>query len=164
MIPEITKLKGQERTVSHSSNMYAEAKTWNPFKGCFFDCSYCEPTFKQQSKRQKQRCMECYRYVPHYHKERLDRIPSSKIIFVAGNADISFCSPQFVREIIKAIERHNRRCPYKTYYFQSKRPEYFEQFLAEFPDNVVLLTTLETNRDAGYEVVSKAPKPSERFA
>ena len=45
-----------------------------------------------------------------------------------------------------------------------QRPEFFQQFLGELPENVVLVTTLETNRDEGYEKVSKAPLPSWRYA
>ena len=53
--------------MSGRSNMYAEAKTWNPFKGCEFDCSYCVPSFQLQAKRQMHRCDACYRYIPHCH-------------------------------------------------------------------------------------------------
>lgn len=69
------------------SNMYAKAATWNPFKGCRFDCTYCEPSFKRQSKRQKENeartrgCNRCYRYVPHPHEDRLKRVPSKPVIF-----------------------------------------------------------------------------------
>jgi protein gp37 len=145
------------------SNMYAAAKTWNPFKGCEFDCSYCAPSFQRQSKRQKNLCQDCYTYTPHCHEDRLDKIPSAKIIFVCGNADISFCPSDFARRIIDRIVKHNIRAPYKTYYLQSKRPEYFTPLLPLLPDNVILLTTLETNRDAGYAAVAKAPPPSVRY-
>ena len=145
------------------SNMYAEAKTWNPFKGCRFDCVYCGPSFKRQAKRQQRLCQKCYDYKPHCHEERLAKIPSAKIIFVCGNGDISFCPPSFVQRIIARIREHNARCPDKTYYFQSKKPSCFGPFLADFPENVILLTTLETNRDSGYRAVSKAPLPSERY-
>jgi hypothetical protein len=84
-------------------------------------------------------------------------------VFVCGNGDISFCDEAFTDRIIATIKGHNVRCPYKSYYFQSKRPEYFEKFLAEFPDNVLLVTTLETNRDKDYEAVSQAPVPSVRY-
>lgn len=143
--------------------MYAEAKTWSPFKGCGFDCSYCLPSFQRQAKRQKQNCKKCYEYSPHEHPERLTKIPSAEIVFVCGNADISFARPEFIRQIIDAIKKKNIRCPHKTYYFQSKRPECLKPFLDEFPSNVILLTTLETNRDKGYSKVSKAPVPSRRY-
>jgi DNA repair photolyase len=145
------------------SNMYADAQTWNPFKGCRFHCVYCGPSFQRQSKRQKHLCDKCYKYVPHCHEERLKGIPSASIIFVSGNADISFCPPRFTRRIIEAVAKHKPRNAQKTFYFQSKRPEYFDQFLSLFPANVILLTTLETNIDKGYKAVSKAPPPTRRY-
>ena len=147
------------------NNMYFGARTWNPFTGCLYRCIYCVPSFQQQLKRWgKKNCKLCYNYLPHKHPERLNRIPSSKIVFVCGDGDISWCKDkEYVLKIIERIREHNRRCPNKIYYFQSKAPSYFEDFLDYFPENVYLLTTLETNRDEGYEKISKAPKPSERF-
>ncbi len=150
-------------SVAPESNMYAGAVTWNPFKGCQFDCVYCVPSFQKQAKRQRQRCLQCYNYAPHYHEERLAKIPSAEIVFVCGNADISFCDYEFVHRIIARIRKHNERCPHKTYYFQSKRPEYFVPLLPHFPENVIVVTTLETNRDKGYKRISKAPPPRRRY-
>ncbi|RLI90343.1 MAG: hypothetical protein DRO95_06380 [Candidatus Altiarchaeales archaeon] len=145
------------------SRMYANTKTWNPFVGCRYNCIYCKPSFQAQLKRRKKACLECYNYHPHKHEERLNIIPSAKIVFVSGCGDISFCSSEYTYRIIDRIKEHNSKCPYKTYYFQSKNPRYFKQFLEVFPDNVILLTTLETNRDENYEEISKAPKPSVRY-
>ena len=147
--------------------MYPETKTWNPFVGCLFDCVYCEPSFKRILKRVawRIRCNECFHYTPHYHPERVRRIPSAPIVFVSGTGDISFCKESFVREIFKAIDRSKPRTK-KTYYFQSKDPDWFNKYLDWFnanQDRVILLTTLETNRDKGYEKISKAPPPSKRF-
>ncbi len=139
------------------TNMYDKVQTWNPFKGCGFDCTYCEPTFKRQAKRQKQNCQECYAYKPHYHPERLGKLPSAPTIFVCGNADLAFCEPNYIRRIIDAVRRHSARCPHKTFFFQSKQPRVFAPFLSDFPDSVILLTTLETNRDKGYDKVSEVP-------
>ena len=153
----------ENQNMTKSTNMYPKAQTWNPFKGCKFDCSYCVPSFKKQSKRNK--CPNCSAYTPHCHQDRIaGSVPSTPIIFVCGNADISFCPPVFTRRIIERVKDNSRRSRRpKTFYFQSKTPKYFEPFLAEFPDNVVLLTTLETNRDAGYRKVSQAPPPSVRY-
>lgn len=142
-----------------ASGMYANVQTWNPYKGCRFQCSYCVPSFQRQAKRQLHNCLQCYHFQPHEHPERLDRVPSADTIFVAGNGDISFAKPSYIRRIIQTI----RRYPNKTFYLQSKRPECFKAFVHELPSNVILLTTLETNRDAGYAKVSKAPVPSDRF-
>ena len=153
-----------------TSNMYANAKTWNPFKGCEFDCVYCVPSFQLQSKRQKQNCLKCYSYTPHAHPERLSlsQIPSSDIVFVCGNSDLSFCKPEFIPQIIEAIKSKsdNRRRAGKnvqTFFLQSKQPECFKPFLSTLPENVILVTTLETNRDKDYAKYSKAPPPSKRY-
>ena len=148
----------------HMKNrMYDDVKTWNPFKGCLFDCVYCRPSFQLQAKRQKHNCVDCYNYTPHEHLDRLNKIPSADTIFVCGNSDISFCELEYTHKIIESIKKHNQRRPDKTYYFQSKRPEYFKPFLSELPGNAIILTTLETNRDDGYRQISKAPAPSVRY-
>jgi len=169
------------------TNMYAESKTWNPFVGCQFDCTYCEPSFKRQLKRVSKNpevwggievyspaiykrklikggCELCGNYLPHYHPERLvtSRIPSSPIVFVSGTGDISYCDPKYVRSIFESIKLHKPKKK-TTYYFQSKNPRYLSQFVGEYPEGTVLLTTQETNRDKGYARISKAPLPSVRF-
>ncbi|GAG80915.1 unnamed protein product, partial [marine sediment metagenome] len=52
------------------------------------------------------------------------------------------------------------------YYFQSKAPSVFNLYLDWFMknvDKVILLTTLETNRDEGYREISLALFPTMRF-
>ena len=144
--------------------MYAEATTWNPFKGCKFDCIYCVTSFQRQAKRQMHNCMKCYEYTPHFHPKRLSSIPSAKTVFVCGNADISFAEADQINQIIGAIREHNKGAKsLKTFYLQSKSPSCLEPFLEKLPENVIILTTIETNRDEGYEKISKAPVPSERY-
>ena len=87
---------------------------------------------------------------------------------LAGRSHIRSCLASrvrnsYTRKIIESIWHHNERCPDKTYYFQSKQPKYFESFTDQFPDNVIVLTTLETNRDDDNRKVSKAQPPSERY-
>jgi uncharacterized Fe-S cluster-containing radical SAM superfamily protein len=142
-----------------ASHMYASTKTWSPFKGCNFDCTYCIPSFQAQAKRQKQNCRQCYEYEPHEHPERLLKIPGADIIFACASSDISFCAPTFFRRIIDAISTK----PDRTFYLQSKKSACFKPFLKLLPKNVILVTTLETNRDEGYDKFSKAPPPSERY-
>jgi hypothetical protein len=159
-------MKTQVNLMDKSNRMYANTKTWNPFVGCGFDCLYCEPTFKRGVKRfgLASNCEGCVKYLPHTHGYRLGKIPTGyEIIFVAGTGDISFCTPEFTLRIIEAVKENNKKHPEQIYYFQSKNPKYFEQFLTEFPENVILVTTLETNRDKGYEETSKAPLPSVRY-
>ena len=145
------------------TRMYAGVKTWNPFKGCLFDCVYCRPSFQLQAKRQKHNCSKCYNYDPHEHPERLTKIPNAEKVFVCGNADLSFAEPAFTEKIIEAVCGHSEKHPSTTYYFQSKKPAYLRTFCYRFPKNAIVLTTLETNRDEGYSQVSRAPLPSVRY-
>jgi hypothetical protein len=77
--------------------------------------------------------------------------------------DISFCPGEFMNQIINAIEARNLARPDLTYYFQSKNPAYFAPYVTRLPRNVILVTTLETNRDEGYARLSRAPSPSARY-
>ena len=147
--------------MSKQSNMYsASRKQWNPFVGCKFDCSYCGSSFQRQAKRQKKNCMKCYRYTPHTHEKRLKaylpKTNEGEFIFTCASGDVSFCSTPFLKKIVKRIKEQ----PNKTFLLQSKNPKTFNR--VDIPENVILGTTLETNRDALYKGVSKAPKPSQR--
>ena len=136
---------------------------WNPFFGCRFECLYCKPSFQKQAKRRGNKCRQCYHYEPHEHPKRLEtylpRTPKGKFIFTCASADISFCKKRFLKKILARITEKSDR----TFLIQSKNPKTFGR--VTFPDNVILGTTLETNRDAVYKQakISKAPPPSQRF-
>jgi hypothetical protein len=149
--------------MSTQFNMYrASAAQWNPFVGCSFGCLYCLSSFQRQLKRwAKNHCEACYRFIPHEHLERLDQpLPPTRFgqfIFTCSNADIAFCTTDYLRKIVSRIQCEKN----KTFLLQSKNPQTFNR--VEFPNNVVLGITLETNRDEGYDKVSKAPVPSQRY-
>lgn len=164
--------------------MYLNTKTWNPAVGCNYDCIYCEPSFKRQLKRVagnplvaqgvleysenmynstriKGGCTFCKLFTPHYHPERLKRTNalSKSQIFVFAHGDISFYNKKYVIEVLKIIKLFKN----KIFFLQSKNPICFNNYLEYLDDNVLLLTTLETNRDINYEYISKAPLPSKRY-
>jgi len=144
--------------------MYKDAKTWNPFKGCLFDCTYCEPSFKAINRRIAS-CKDCQDYVPHEHPERYDRIPDYPIVFVCGNGDITFAGADVLEKILTAMWRDYEKRPDRTFYLQSKNPAIFHNPPGPgYPPNTVLGTTLETNRSEGYDEVSSAPCPTTRAA
>ena len=149
------------------SNMYENTRTYNPFVGCGFGCVYCKPSFQRQLKRVAGRlgCSACARYWPHKHFERMGKIPSAPTVFVVGTGDIRFSPTSYVWAIFGSIDNHKPRMK-KQYYFQSKNPLCFKQYMKWFKLNqekVMLLTTLETNRDEGYDKISRAPPPTQRF-
>jgi DNA repair photolyase len=135
--------------------MYKDTKTWNPFKGCGFDCIYCKKSFQLQAKRQKRNCMKCYNYEPHMHDERLNSIPKADLVFACGNGDISFASDGEKRVILSVMERH----PRQTFLLQTKAPHCLYGY--RIPSNVIVGTTIETNRDTKH--ISKAPSTERRY-
>jgi hypothetical protein len=106
-------------------------------------------------------CENCVAYEPHTHPERLGGLPPDRVIFVLSNGDISFCPPVFVDKIVDVMREDKRRD--RVFLLQSKDPACFNRILQGLPQNVVLMTTLETNRDSVYSGVSRAPLPSQRF-
>ncbi|KKL67362.1 hypothetical protein LCGC14_2135770 [marine sediment metagenome] len=140
-----------------TNRMYDDTVTWNPFKGCEWDCTYCVPSFQRLAKMQK--CEDCKSYTPHTHRERLDRIPKGgDMLFVCSSGDICFCDHECTWSIICAIKDDPR-----TVLFQTKSPAFWSLFIPGLPENVLLGITLETNRDEGYEKISKAPPPVARW-
>ena len=146
------------------NNMYKlSVSQWSPFAGCKHDCIYCKSSFQRQLKRwAKKNCPGCYEFVPHAHPERLDQsLPNTghmQFIFTCSSGDIACCDDtSYLERIIDRIRRERN----KTFLIQSKDPKTFNR--AVFPKNVILGTTLETNRDELCEKVSKAPKPSQRY-
>jgi hypothetical protein len=140
-----------------------DTRAWNPFVGCEFDCVYCEASYKKLVRwnGRCRHCLKCQTYEPHIHPERLDRLPSDRVIFVCSNGDISFCDGAFVEKIVDVMRKDKNRD--RVFLLQSKNPACFADILTALPQNVVLMTTLETNRDSQYSAISKAPPPSQRF-
>jgi len=140
------------------TRMYKESrKTWNPFWGCRFDCKYCYPSFRRQARRQLKRCRKCADYIPHFHPERLakplPRTGEGEFIFTCDMGDIAFAEEEWIYAILKRI----RELPDRTFLIQSKDPRTFHAFI--FPSNVILGTTIETNRSHLIQEISKAPMP-----
>ncbi len=146
------------------TNMYKlSVNQWNPFAGCKHNCLYCRNSFQRQIKRwARKNCSGWYEFIPHTHPERLNQsLPNTKymqFIFTCSSGDIACCDDaRYLERIIDRIRQERN----KTFLIQSKDPETFNRIT--FPKNVILGTTLETNRDDLYEGVSQAPKPSQRY-
>ncbi|KKM67080.1 hypothetical protein LCGC14_1474660 [marine sediment metagenome] len=143
-------------------NMYEDAiYRWNVFVGCEFDCIYCKKSFKAQMRRQIHNCELCGNYIPHFHEERLNKkLPKTRgdqFIWVGSSGDISFISNDNMEHILNKIKEY----PDRTFFFQTKDPEWFSQWV--FPSNTILGITLETDRNTKLLEFSKAPSPLTRF-
>lgn len=130
-----------------SGNMYEfVSHTWSPIRGrCSHSCSYCY--VKRWGKQ------------PPLHIDEKDLetpLGSGNFIFVCHTCDM-FADDVPTEWIIKVLVE----CRYykNKYLFQSKNPERFAAHEHRFPMDVILGTTIETNRDI---VKSKAPSANER--
>ncbi len=148
--------------MSRKKNMYElSVQQWNPFVGCKHNCVYCVPSFQRQTKRQGNRCPDCYNFVTHQHPKRLtnylSRTRYMQFIFTCANGDIAFCPTEYLEEILAKIRKESG----KTFLIQSKNPKTFNR--VSFPDNVILGTTIETNRNELCKSIATAPPPSQRY-
>lgn len=112
-------------------------------------------------KRRKKHCFNCYGFKPHFHEERLNNsLPKTNgndFIFCCDMGDVAFCERNWMYQILERI----RQLPDRTFLIQSKNPSIFGNY--RFPENVILGTTIETDRDRLYQGISIAPLPSQRY-
>lgn len=142
-------------------NMYPwVTHTWNPIKGkCPHDCSYCYmKRFPQKEVRLDDRCFN-------------DDLGSDNTIFVGSSCDI--WAKDIPWDWVWKVCEHIEKYPSNTYLLQSKYPKRFDELLRRnkhliksFSKNVIVGTTIETNRDKDFGkeyVVSKAFPPVSRY-
>ena len=138
---------------------YEDTKSWNPFVGCGFDCTYCYLQDVLPWQGRTQHCELCKANIPHEHPERLNRIKNAKVLFVSSLGELAFCKHEYMLKIIEAIKRKNSK--ERIWILQSKAPRMFQKYLNLLPSNVLLDTTLETNRNIPN--ITKAPMPKTRY-
>jgi len=142
-----------------NSRMYKDFKSWNPYVGCYHNCIYCVKSFQRQAKRLKRICEKCYRFEPHFHPERLNRVPHQKNIFACSMGDIRFAKLEWIEQILNTINKNKN----KTFYLQTKNPAIFSLIFEQYkiPYNLYLGITAETDMDTS--LISKAPRPVSRL-
>lgn len=152
-------------------HMYHEnRKSINAFIGCLHECIYCKPSFQRQAKRQKQRCLECYTFKPHFHWKRLTHAPpktsGDEFLFFPSMGDPCFAMRDYFSAMLNYADRYLGR----TFWIQTKNPTFLQGY--NFPPNVILAITMETDKAffynnpsqyCGYNQVSKAPAPYYRY-
>lgn len=145
------------------TRMYKFVKrTWNPFVGCEFNCSYCWA--RRMARRLK--CELCRSFTPHVHEERLNprALPKSGIVFVGDMGDVA-CQPEGIRKVLKFVEEFQRRHE-TVFFFETKSPYYYVLVFPELasldPRKTIYSTTIETNRSIT-RIYSEAPDPERRY-
>ena len=141
-------------------NMYKwVTKTFNPVAGvCPHGCSYCfVNTLKRRNKVLRNKYNGDIRLVEHELKRNLGK---GNVWFVCSCMDLfAEVVPLY---IIEKVLEHCREYPDNTYLFQSKNPKRFMDIdTVWFPQNTILGTTIETNRDTSG--ISKAPITFDRY-
>ena len=136
-------------------------KTWNPIVGCLHRCYHGRCWARIQARRQRHRCFYCYNFYPHIHDERLGKFPKSGVVFVVSMGDMwgDWVPSEWIKSILKSMKPYWEK-PDLIFFFETKNPMRYLDFVDLIPPNSILSTTIETDRN--YKV-SKAPPPKERY-
>lgn len=142
-----------------SGNMYNWAYTWNPIGGkCPHACSFCYVGGKIApwlSRMGNNKYLGEPRLIEEEFNVKLV-VPEGYIVFVESCGDLfAYGIPDaWIARVLNYISKF----PQTTFLLQTKNPERFFDF--NIPQNCILGTTIETNRD--YHM-TKAPSPKERY-
>ncbi|MCS7136166.1 MAG: DUF5131 family protein [Nitrososphaerota archaeon] len=135
-------------------------ESWNPVIGCNHQCIYCWAI--RLARRLASMGIEPYlsnAFRPTFLPQRLNRrFKKGSMVFVCDMGDLfgEWVPEEWIRTVVDVTKEQ----PYVHFMFLTKNPNRYLKFENEFPTNVVLAATIESNRDYG---LSRAPKPSERI-
>jgi len=130
-------------------------KTWNPFTGCNFNCSYC---WARKLAEGKLKSSYPNGFIPEFHPDRLKvSFKPDDFVFVCSMGDISFVPTYVIEEIWDCVLKFSDT----KFLLCTKNPSIYARF-KEVPDNLYLGTTIETNR-AYPKSISKAPEVLLRY-
>ena len=151
----MSRMKASRMFTDPSSGL--RLKTWNVFVGCKHGCIYCNArTLAHTRLKHNLRYKDGFEK-PHLAPELLDQgFKPGEFIFVAYMGDIAFATRYEFWQILQRIQRF----PSTDFLLITKNPGYFLKWTEPLPSNVILGTTLETNRS---NKLSKAPPPLRRW-
>jgi len=136
--------------------------TWHPIIGCLHYCSYCWARDLCENRLKKS--TDKYRdgfYAPKLIDSELEGEFKVRNAVIGVSLTGDMWGWWVPREcIIKVLDKIKEADKSNRFLFQTKNPMRYHEFISEFPRNVILGTTIETNRSFP---VSKAPPPYARF-
>jgi len=145
---------GLTKNNPEAGNMYEFITLmYSPIRGkCEHQCSYCYVTdiAKRYKRAQKDLSID--------KRDLKKDLGKGETVFVCYTCDLF--AKNVPAEWIDAVLAHLCEYPDNRYLLQSKNPKRMLKFRKKFPPNVLLGTTIETNRKKYYE--SKAPSYKKR--
>jgi protein gp37 len=131
--------------------------TWNPVIGCLHNCTYC---WARNLAETRLNHTEKYKdgFKPKLFEYELKKRFKDRFVFACDMGDLfgRWVPREWIQKIIKAVYYN----PESYYLFLTKNPARYFEFLDDFPRNLVLGATIETNRQYP---VSNAPSPFDRY-
>jgi protein gp37 len=131
--------------------------TWNPVIGCLHKCAYCwARDYAEVKLCQTEKYMDGF--MPKFFKHELSKRYKNKFVFAVDMGDLfgQWVPKDWIEAVLTSVYRN----PTSQYLFLTKNPGRYYEFMDSFPRNVVLGTTIESNRNYP---VSDAPSPAERY-
>lgn len=158
-------------------NYGGDLKSINPLKGCTFSC-YNGKCWAERQCRMIEGDYFKNGFEPAFFEnkmnekldeksggEYLDKIRENGYVWIGDLGDFS-CLGKMKQSMKKIIEKIIKPYPETMFLLETKDPSVYRRFVDNLPENVMLSTTLETNRGydygEGYDV-SNAPEPKERY-
>lgn len=142
------------------TNMYAFIDVTRNFLGgmCQHKCKYCYVNpMKEKFPNIKERYSGEIRLL---EKELNKGEGTGNTVFVQDMGDLF--ADNVPGEFILKILEHLKKYPDNTYLFQTKNPKRYLEFEDDFPSNVVLGVTIETDKENEIKKISKAPPIKDR--
>lgn len=135
--------------------MYVGVETLNPLAGkCPHSCGYCSTNSLMRYPVIKEKYSGPLRLCYNTLSKNLGK---GKTWFVVAQNDLfaEVIPSHWIIEILNRCKKFDN-----TYFFQTKNPDRYHEFLTEFPEKTILCTTIETNRI--YPQMGNTPRPNQR--
>lgn len=132
----------------------------SPFNGCHFGCYDKGCWACRMAKRLKAKRVKGYEngFEPSFIPERM-KVPNKDVVWIGSMGDFAFQPTRVMKKIIKEMIGPN---PDTLFFLETKRPEAYKIILDLLPENVMISTTIETNRN-DLPKMGKAPAPKVRW-